>query len=279
MSDTKILYTLITGASIGLGKELALECARRKMNLILVSLPGEDIEGLSQEIRTSFQVSVSYREIDLTKKEQVKELVAWINANFDVNMIINNAGVGGSCMFTESTVEYLDNMIQLNVSAMVLLIRLLLPELKKHAESYILNVSSLAAFSPVPYKTVYPASKAFVHYFSLGLRAELKDTSVNVSVLTPGPILTNSDVKKRINGQSSYIKFSILTPKRIAEIALKKLLKRKSVIIPGFLNRFNAFMIRLVPVNVRIYVGTVIFKRELSRKKPGRTRETSISLN
>ncbi|MEL7587348.1 MAG: SDR family NAD(P)-dependent oxidoreductase [Prolixibacteraceae bacterium] len=279
MSDTKILYTLITGASIGLGKELALECARRKMNLILVSLPGEDIEGLSQEIRTSFQVSVSYQEIDLTKKEQVKELVAWINANFDVNMIINNAGVGGSCMFTESTVEYLDNMIQLNVSAMVLLIRLLLPELKKHAESYILNVSSLAAFSPVPYKTVYPASKAFVHYFSLGLRAELKDTSVNVSVLTPGPILTNSDVKKRINGQSSYIKFSILTPKRIAEIALKKLLKRKSVIIPGFLNRFNAFMIRLVPVNVRIYVGTVIFKRELSRKKPGRTRETSISLN
>lgn len=270
MTDNKNLYTLITGASTGLGKELALECARRKMNLILVSLPGEDLKGLSKKIISDYQVRVSYQETDLTKRESIEDLVLWINNNFAVNMVVNNAGVGGSCMFAESTADYLDNIIQLNISAMVLLTRLLLPELKKHAEAYILNVSSLAAFSPVPFKTVYPASKSFIHYFSLGLRAELKNTSVCVSVLTPGPMLTNSDVSKRINGQSLYIKRSILPSQEIAQIAVKKLLKRKSVIIPGLINRFTAFLIRLVPVQVSILVGTTIFKREL-RKKGSRT--------
>lgn len=279
MADSENSYTLITGASTGLGKELAIECARRKMNLVLVSLPGEDLEGLSLEIIARYNVRVSYHETDLTRREAVEDLAGWVNFNFPVNILINNAGVGGSCRFTESSTEYLDNMIKLNISAMVLLIRLLLPELKKHPRSYILNVSSLAAFSPVPYKTVYPASKSFVHCFSIGLRAELKNTSVSVSVLTPGPIRTNSDVRKRINGQSPYVKSSILSPKKVAEIALRKLLKRKAVIIPGFINRFNAFMIRLVPVNVRVYVGTAIFKRELSKKRPGRTRETTVSLN
>ena len=119
-----------------------------------------------------------------------------------------------------------------------------------------------AAFSPVPYKTIYPASKAFIHHFTRGLQAELADTNIKVSVLNPGPIMTNSDVSKRINGQSFYIRLSIMTAERIAQIATKSLLKEKPVIIPGFMNRLNAFCIRIVPEDFRIYVGTSIFKRE-----------------
>lgn len=279
MTDTKSLYTLITGASTGLGKELALECARREMNLILVSLPGEDLKGLSQKIVSTFHIRVSYQETDLTKRESVEDLVRWINDHFVVNMVINNAGMGGSCMFADSATDYLDNMIRLNISAIVLLTRLLLPELKKHPQSYILNVSSLAAFSPVPYKTVYPASKAFIYYFSLGLRAELKKTPVSISILAPGPIMTNSDVSNRINGQSFYVRFSTVPSQNVARIAIKKLLKRKAVIIPGLINRFNAFMIRLVPFSIRTLVGTTIFRRELRKRKritkPG---EASVSL-
>ena len=149
---------------------------------------------------------------------------------------------------------------------MTLLTRLLLPELKKHHAAYILNVSSLAALSPVPYKTIYPASKVFIYHFTRGLRAELKNSNIRVSVLIPGPIMTNSDVTKRINGQSFYVKLSIMPAKKIAEIAIQKLLRNKAVIIPGFRNMFNSFMIHLAPVNMRINVGTSIFKRELQKK-------------
>ena len=266
MKEKNKLYTLITGASTGLGKEFAIECAQRKMNLILLSLPNENLDILGKELSTTYGIQVAYKEVDLTVRKSVEELANWIKENFAVNMIINNAGIGGTHVFIDSCIDYLDNIIQLNMRAMTLFTRLLLPELQKHSKAYILNVSSLAAFSPVPYKTIYPASKAFIYHFTRGLRAELKGSNTNVSVLNPGPIMTNSDVSKRINGQTQYIKLSIMTPERIAQIAIRKLLKGKSVIIPGFMNRFSFFMIKMTPIRFRINVGTSIFKRDLKRK-------------
>ncbi|MGQ8337166.1 SDR family NAD(P)-dependent oxidoreductase [Sunxiuqinia sp. A32] len=267
MNDTKQQYTLITGASKGLGKELAIECAKRKMNLILVSLPDENLEQVANELKSSYPIQVSYYEADLADFKALQQLTSWVKEYFTINMLINNAGVGGTQLFDKSSLTYLDNMIQLNIRAMTMLTRLLLPELKKREEAYILNVSSLAAFSPVPFKTIYPASKAFIHHFTRGLKAELVDTNVKISVLNPGPIKTNSDVTKRINGQTLYVKLSIMNAEQIAKIAIEKLLRGKSVIIPGFMNQFNAFFIRIVPESFRIFVGTAIFKRDLRKKK------------
>jgi hypothetical protein len=267
MKNPDCLYTLITGASTGLGKAFAIECARRKMNLLLVSLPNEHLNELCEKLKTNYKVNVYCKETDLTKRQSVAEFANWSIDNFSINILINNAGIGGTQHFIDSDPDYLDNMIQLNIRAMTLLTRLILPELKKHAAANILNVSSLAAFSPVPYKTIYPATKAFVHHFTRGLEAELEDTNVQVSVLNPGPIMTNSDVTKRINGQSAYVKLSIMTPEQVAQIAIRKMLNGKSVIIPGFMNRLNAFFIRLVPENFRIFVGTRIFKRENGKKR------------
>lgn len=267
MKNENRLFTLITGASTGLGKEFAIECARRKMNLILISLPKENLSGLCEEIMKLFQIEVVFREADLTIRETVESLAEWIKENFQVNMIINNAGIGGTEVFINSDIDYLNNLIQLNIRAMTLFTRLLLPGLLKQEKAFILNVSSMAAFSPVPYKTIYPASKAFIYHFTRGLKSELKHTNVTVSVLNPGPIMTNSDVKKRIiNEQSSYVKFSVIDPEKVAKIAIKKLLKGKSVIIPGFMNRFNSLIIRLTPMRIRIRVGRSIIKRETKEK-------------
>ncbi|WP_430972483.1 SDR family NAD(P)-dependent oxidoreductase [Sunxiuqinia rutila] len=262
MKDPNSQYTLITGASTGLGKAFAQECAQRKMNLILSSLPNENLEDLTRQLRQDHGVEVFYKETDLTNRLAVEEFAQWATTNFSVNTLINNAGIGGTQHFIDSTTTYLDDMIQLNIRAMTLLTRLLLPSLKQHKSAHILNVSSLAAFSPVPYKTIYPATKAFIHHFTRGLEAELQDTNVRVSVLNPGPIMTNSDVSKRIEVQSFYIKLSIMTPEEVARIAIKKMLRGKSVIIPGIMNRLNAFFIRAVSENFRISVGTQIFKRE-----------------
>ncbi|MGQ7868928.1 SDR family NAD(P)-dependent oxidoreductase [Sunxiuqinia sp. sy24] len=276
MKDQTPLYALITGSSTGLGKAFAQECAQRGMNLILVSLPNENLKSLCKKLEHDYKIKAFCKETDLTNLQSVIEFAQWVTDNFSVNVLVNNAGIGGTQHFTDSTTAYLDNMIQLNIRAMTMLTRLLLPELKKYRKAYLLNVASLAAFSPVPYKTIYPATKAFIHHFTRGLEAELQDTNIQVSVLNPGPIMTNSDVRERIDAQSFYVKLSIMTPEEIAQIALKKMLRGKSVIIPGFMNRLNAFFIRAVSENFRIFVGTQIFKRE-NRKTQNNASTTNRS--
>ena len=111
--------------------------------------------------------------------------------------------MGGTNYFDEAKTDYLDTIIQLNMKALVHLTHKLLPALKKSNNSHILNISSLAAFGPMPYKTIYPASKAFVSSFSRGLNAELKKTSVSVSVAYPGGMATNPEVTKRMEEYNS----------------------------------------------------------------------------
>ncbi|NJO69438.1 MAG: SDR family NAD(P)-dependent oxidoreductase [Bacteroidetes bacterium] len=163
---------------------------------------------------------------------------------------------------------YLDAIIQLNVRATSLLTRLMLEELKSHPHAYILNVSSMAAFSPIPYKTIYPASKAFIYSFSRGLSEELKGTSVKVSVLNPGPILTNPDVIARIMKQGIFGRMGLLTAGAISRIALKAVAENKKVVIPGFFNNFNHWLMRLFPETLRLRILGNVIQREIVKTKP-----------
>src|SRR5690606_15313804 len=115
------------------------------------------------------------------------------NDNFNIDMLINNAGLGGDLPFLEASPDYIEDIILLNTYALAMLTRLLLTNLINQKRAYILNIASLAAFSPMPYKTVYPASKAFVYSFSRGLDAELRGTGVTVSVAHPGGMRTNAE--------------------------------------------------------------------------------------
>ncbi|MBV5314595.1 MAG: SDR family NAD(P)-dependent oxidoreductase [Prolixibacteraceae bacterium] len=263
MKTKQCLYTLITGASTGLGKELAIECARRKMNLILVSLPGENLPELCFNLSENYQVSAFHYEADLTDMKQVERLTEWVVANFSVNVLINNAGIGGTRSFETTPTEYLDRLIQLNIRATTLITRLLIPELKMHRKAYILNVSSMAAFSPLPYKTVYPASKAFIYHFTRGLKAELRNTNIKVSVVNPGPIMTNADVTSRILKQGKLGQLALVSASSIARISVKNLIKGKAVIIPGFLNQINVFLMNLIPSGIKLSLSVRVVQREL----------------
>ncbi len=257
------LFTLITGASTGLGKELAIECARRKMNLILVSLPGENLPELCANLSACYQVVACHYETDLTDKEKVERLAAWVIANFSVNVLINNAGAGGTRLLETTPIDYIDRLIQLNIRATSMLVRLLIPELKMHRKAYILNVSSMAAFSPLPYKTVYPASKAFVYHFTRGLKAELRNTNIKVSVVNPGPILTNPDVVARIQKQGVLGRLSLIPASAIARISVAELIRGRAVIIPGYLNRINVMLMGLIPSGIKLSLSSRIIQREL----------------
>jgi hypothetical protein len=265
--EPNLTYTLITGASMGLGREFAIACAQRGLNLILVSLPGEKLDILAKFLSYRYKIHTVYYEVDLTMKEALFNLCGLIKNEYAVNMIINNAGFGGSRYFESSPLEYLDNMIQLNIRAVSLMIRLMIPELRRHAKSWIMNISSMAAFSPMPYKTIYPASKAFVYFLSRGLAEELKETSISVSVVHPGPIMTNDEVSERIKKHGMLGRICLVSTEKIASISLREMLRGSKVIIPGRLNKLNHFLMKWVPVSIRMALFTRMVRCELMPPK------------
>jgi len=244
-------YALITGASQGLGRAFAFELAKRKTNLVLVALPNENLHELASQL-ADFQILVHYFETDLSLRENVEALAQTINENFRVHILINNAGRGGTMRFEEAGVGYLDGILQLNIVAPTLLTRLLLPNLRQQKQAYVLSVSSMASFSPIGYKTVYPASKAFIRYWSLGLREELKGSGVSVSVVYPGPMKTNVDVTQRIEKQGFIGQAGLLTPAKIAAIAVRKMFQGKATIVPGFANKLSRALMALLPKFIKI---------------------------
>ncbi len=258
---------MITGASAGLGKAMAIECARRKINLLLVALPGEGLEDMAHQISTEFQVKTVAFEYDLSKPDNVCHLVDEILGEFSVNVLINNAGMGCSLPFERTSEAFINSIIQLNITALSLLTRLLIPELKKHKYAHILNVASMASFSPMAFKAVYPASKAFVYSFSRGLFEEYRGTNLFVSVLHPGPMMTNADVSKRIRKQGLFGRVGLISPEKMAHIALNGLVERKAFIIPGFMNKLNWVMMKIVPVGIQLSLLSRVVRREFKNEQ------------
>lgn len=274
-NKTERQYVLITGASCGLGKELAIECARRGMNLLLTALPNENINRLGKAFSHKYGVQVCTFEADLTKPEELKKFATSIADNYEVNMLINNAGLGGTKTFLEAAPEYVEQIVMLNVYALVLLTRLLLPNLKRQKNAYILNIASMASFSPMPYKMVYPASKAFVYSFSRGLDTELKGTGVSVSVAHPGGMKTNSEVTHSIENYNRIIRSTTLSVEKVAQICIKSLLKRKRIIIPGFLNKISWMLLKIVPLWMRLGIMRSSIRKDIELKKATKTNVSS----
>lgn len=263
---TSEVYTLITGASMGLGKEMAIECARRGRNLIMVALPGRNLKQLCDELEYTFGIKAVSRECDLTNEQALNDLAFDIISNYAVDQLINNAGIGGTARFEESSPEYLDKIIHLNIRATTMLTRIFLPELKSHLKSLVMNVSSVAAFGALPFKTIYPASKAFIYSFSRSLSRELRGTGVRVVVVTPGPIVTNPDVAMRIISQGALGRIGLLTAGEITRLALDGAERGKEVIVPGFINRLNRFLIRWIPEAWRLSLMDKVLQKELTER-------------
>lgn len=254
-------YALITGASSGLGKYLALELAKRKYNILLVARSYENLTVLATEI-AKFNVKVEFFPTDLTKKENILALVDWAN-KYPIEVLVNNAGCGGSKHINEASFDYIDRIIQLNVSATSQITNLLIPNITRLPKSYILNISSMAAFSPIGYKTVYPATKKFIEYFSLGLQEELKAHNVTVSVVYPGPMKTNADVSERIAKQSKFVHASVVELEDIATISLNGIFSGKKRIVVGKLNKLSRIILAILPMKVKIKILSKAVKKEI----------------
>lgn len=256
-------FALITGASRGLGREFALELAQRGINVLLTALPGDNLNAFCNYLQEKFHVTAESFECDLTKEEEINQLICWVKQNYTINILVNNAGVGGTSEFEKTNFNFINKIILLNVRAMTMLTHQLLPELRKHSPSWILNVSSMASFSPIGYKTVYPASKVFVLNFTRGLQAELKGSGVFVSVVHPGPMKTNEDTTARIERQGRLGKIGLLSPEYMAQKTISRLFRKDEVILVGWMNKINWLLMKTIPVWLRLPLITQIVKREI----------------
>lgn len=245
-------YCLITGASEGFGRALAIECAGRKMNLILVALPGPELFYLANFIERNYKVEVIVFEKDLTKEEECTMLYKEVcERNYNINILINNAGLGNTQLFSEGSISFYEQQLKLNVVATTLLTRLFLDMLRNNTPAYILNVGSLCSFFYLAKKQVYGATKSFIYFFSKSLRRELQNENIHVSVICPGSMNTNTSVIL-LNKKSGWLsQLAVMNPEEVAPIAIDGLLKRKEVIIPGSVNKFFLVLNKLIPASLK----------------------------
>lgn len=255
-------FAIVTGASKGLGRAFALELASRGINTILVSLPGEEIHILNEEIINKYNTLSVFFEVDLSDYDNVIAFTKAINETYSVFLLINNAGIGGTMKFEDASIGLVNSIIQLNVMAVSVITRQLIPNLRAQTQSYVLNISSLAAFNPVGYKLVYPASKAFVDSFTKGMSAEYRDTNIFFSVINPGAMPTNDAVVDRISKQGWLGRITQLYPQDVARKSLNKLFQKKR---PYKFNPLSELILWILPSRFKLPFLTGIVKREFAK--------------
>ncbi|MCI9233806.1 MAG: SDR family oxidoreductase [Bacilli bacterium] len=227
------MLALITGASSGLGADMARVLARRGYNLILVARRKEKLEKLKKELehpKKGFGIEAEIISMDLASTFNCMKLYNKVKKQ-DIDIVINNAGFGLFGEFTSTKLEKELDMIDLNIKSVQALTKQFLKDFKEKDKGYILNVASSAGFMSGPYMATYYATKAYVLHFTEALNEELRraGSKVYIGALCPGPVDTNfnkvAGVKFAIDGLESY---------EVAEYAIEKMLKRKLIIIPGF---------------------------------------------
>lgn len=238
---------LITGASGGLGKEFARLFAADGYDLVLVARNQERLQSLAKELESKYNITAHVLCYDLSVANAAAMLVQELQKrNIHVHTLVNNAGFGGFGLFHETNYEQEQQLLQVNITALTDLTKLLLPQMVQRKLGAILNIASTAAFQPGPLMAVYYASKAYVMNFSLALSVELKGTGVTVTCLCPGPTKTGFE-KNAHMGTSRLFQKRVMDGVTVAEIGYRALKAGRPLVIAGRLNAFGAFMTRFVP--------------------------------
>ncbi|AEI51663.1 SDR family NAD(P)-dependent oxidoreductase [Runella slithyformis] len=235
---------LITGASSGIGEAFAYELAKGGVNVILTARSEQKLQDIAQKIQSIYAVNVLVLSEDLAAKGSAESLFRKIKAaNWSVDLLVNNAGVGKWAGFLEETAENYEEMIELNITSLMKLTYLVLPEMLRKGEGGIINVASTGAFQPCPYIAVYCASKAFVLSFSEALYGEYHSKGIMITALCPGNTATG--FQSYANADTRGMRSD--TPERVAKEGIAAMLKGKSYTIVGMDNYLQSLLPRLLP--------------------------------
>ena len=244
---------LITGASAGIGREFARQLAGCAGLLILVARRRERLEGLRDELTKRHpNLNVHVRGTDLSDDRSVMELCNWLeHEKLSIDLLINNAGLGDAGPFATSELQRVQEMLAVNITALTLLTRLLLPGMIARKRGAILNVSSSAGFLPIAGFAVYAATKAYVTSFSEAIRAELRNTGVTVTSVCPGPVRTEFTAvanRRAATREKSSPEFTHVSVEGVVRTALDAVAADKALVIPGFIMKLGMLLVRLTPM-------------------------------
>ncbi|MBI4417551.1 MAG: SDR family oxidoreductase [Ignavibacteriales bacterium] len=237
---------LVTGASGGIGYDLATVFAENGYNVVLVARSEDKLLALANQAQQIFGVSAMVIAKDLTRPESPGEITRELDAaGVFVDILVNNAGFGllGRFGYSDNGEEL--GMLQLNVVTPVHLTKLLLPAMLARGSGRILNVASIAGFQPGPFMTNYHATKAYLISFSLGLAEEVRDRGITVSVLCPGPMATGfrarAGIRRRALGGIAEMDSRV-----VARAAYEGLMAGRPLIVPGFFNKLGTVAVRFL---------------------------------
>lgn len=240
-------YILITGASSGIGREMAKQLAAQKKNLLLVARSEAKLAALQQELQQQYGVEAEYFLFDLSEPRSATDLYTLVKErNYLVTGLINNAGFGTYGHFTEMPLDKDEEMIAVNITALVGLTKLFGADMVKRGKGSIMNVASLLSFLPFPYYSVYSATKSFVLAFTETVAAELQGTGVTVTALCPGTVETafHTDAMRQTNAMHAN---KPMPADVVARAGVQLFLYGKGKKIVGFMNWFLSNLPRITP--------------------------------
>ncbi len=248
-------HALVTGASAGLGQEFARQLAGRAQSLLLVARRQKRLEELRDQLRAQNpSLIVRLCCADLSESAGIESLIAEIEReNIPLNLLINNAGLGDLGLLRDSEPERLRQMMMVNMVALTMLTRRVLPRLLANQPAGVLNVSSSASFLPIAGFAVYAATKAYVTSFSEAIRAELRGAGVSVTALCPGPVHTEfTSVAHRDSGADAELgpDFIYVTPEDVVGAALRGMENDRPLVIPGLFMKIGMALVRLTPMPI-----------------------------
>ena len=248
------MKALITGASSGIGLEMAKILSNKNYDLILVSKDKEKLQKVKESLGEKVKIVVA----DLSIESKLKELYV-LCKNENIDILINNAGFGDVGKFYETDLTKEIDMINVNIKALHVLTKLFLKDFRKKNSGYILNVASMAAFSPGPFMATYYATKSYVLKLTTSIYEELRreNSNVVISALWPGPVATNFD-------KVANVKFSIkqMESKFVAEYALNEMFNKKLIIIPGFKMKAVSFLTKIAPTKLAARIAYSVQKKK-----------------
>lgn len=244
---------LITGSTGGLGKALAVECARRGWNLILTDQPASNLENFARVLKITYHINILTFACDLSDPNGCSLLMAELQKNVaNITMLINVAGIDFEGFFLHQSLRDLQTMVRLNVEGPLSLIHEVIKLRDMQTTFRVINVSSMAAFYPMPIKATYAASKRFLLDLSQALNFELKDDNVSVTALCPAGMPTNRQCVQSINAQGWIGYITTMNTGKVAFLTIEAALRGKPLLIPGIVNGFIHLVSYMVPTYLKM---------------------------
>ncbi len=252
---------LVTGASSGIGRDISRSLAKRNYNLIIVARDNDKLQALKKDLKEEYKIDVEIILKDLSNKDNCIDLYNEVSKKYGaIDILVNNAGFGTCGYFVDTDLEKEISMINTNITAVHILTKLFLKDMVKENKGHILNVASIAGFMAGPMMATYYSTKSYIVRLTESIRMELfmRNSKVKISALCPGPVNTNfnkiADVKFNLPGQSSQF---------VAEYAVKKLLKNRTLIFPSFGIWIYRILCKILPDQITSFINYFMQKRKI----------------